>query len=382
MNKISEIFKLSKFTAKSLLNNESTVDLDNASIFTKKDKEYILRELRGEEAIRNNNDLIAQINKDEEWDKIKKHTIDIKQRKNFRIIAMAASIALLLGIGIFYSTNIDNKYKQEANILQIAPGTDKAILTIENGQQIELAKGNNYQSTYSNANGKEIVYKKSNTSKNVEYNYLNVPRGGQFLLKLSDGTKIWLNSDTKIKYPTEFAKNQDRRVELLYGEAYFDVAPAIDNNGSKFIVATKKQNIIVKGTQFGVKAYNNENTVYTTLVEGNVDIELKGVVKSLLPGQQAMLKNKSEIDIQKINTKNEVSWKNGVFVFEKKPLSEIMRTLSRWYNVEFEFKNAAKKDILFTGSLQRNKALNNLLRNIELTGEVIITIGKDKVIID
>ena len=136
----------------------------------------------------------------------------------------------------------------------IQPGTDKATLTLGDGTQIILEKGESFQTGNVNSNGEEIVYEAEKTNKKeVAYNYLTIPRGGQFFVKLSDGTQVWLNSESQLKYPVIFNEGETRKVELVYGEAYFDVSPSSEHEGSKFKVFNQSQEIEVLGTEFNVR---------------------------------------------------------------------------------------------------------------------------------
>lgn len=306
-----------------------------------------------------------------------KKEVKVKRLINYKYIA-AASIAILLGFSIWFknTSNITPVKLPIEN--QIAIGTDKAVLTLEDGKEIVLDKNSNYEGENVESDGEKIIYKNEATdNKTIAYNYLTIPRGGQFHMFLSDGTEVWLNSESKIKYPKAFIKGKTRSVELLYGEAYFDVSPSAQHNGDKFTVLNKNQHIEVLGTEFNIKAYKNENT-FTTLVEGKVAIKNDVYKNHLKPGDQSVISDSaSKIKIKKVNIAFETGWKNGLFVFHKSTLLNMTKTLSRWYNVSFEFEDDAKKEIVFSGLLKKHDDIRLLFDSLEKTGEVIFEINKN-----
>ncbi len=254
----------------------------------------------------------------------------------------------------------------------INPGSQKAILTLEDGNIITL--GDSSTKAYKNKNfmsrGKELVYKKdvSNKKGKINYNFLEIPRGGEFFVELSDGTKVWLNSESQLKYPVTFTKGSKRKVELVYGEAYFDVSPSSNHNGAKFIVTTKNQDIEVIGTEFNIKAYNDENIIYTTLVEGNINIEVNSSKEVLKPNQQLVLnKINNDFIITQVDTYSETAWRKGLFSFKNKSLKDIMKVMSRWYDVDVVFENKTLEHIEFKGVISKNQNIEDILTLIKNT---------------
>ena len=196
---------------------------------------------------------------------------------------------------------------------------------------------------------------------------MTISRGEQFVLKLSDGTQVWLNSETKLKYPVSFINGEDRKVELVYGEAYFDVSPSTEHNGSRFKVFNQFQEVEVLGTQFNIKAYKDESKIFTTLVEGKVSIDVNGKKQNLIPSEQSVLNiRNSDININKVNVYNEMSWKEGVFVFKDKTLYEIMKVISRWYDIDFVFEDKEVGNTTFNGKLLKSQTLEEILNFIKL----------------
>ena len=309
--------------------------------------------------------------------------------ERYKKIAFAASIILLVGISLF-----NQFYFNETIIIRdpIVIGTDKAVLTLENGDQVILEKGQKFQNKTVNSDGKELSYSIKNRSSSnfknekIASNFLTIPRGGQFSLNLEDGTKILLNSDSKIKYPVKFIKGKKRQVELLYGEAFFDVSSSKNYNGSEFIVSTKTQKINVLGTKFNVKSYGGDDVITTTLVEGKVKVENGENQILLFPNQQSKVdSNSAIIDVSDVDVAQQISWIKGLFSFNDTSLEDIMHTLSRWYDLEFIFKSANQKKFIFSGILERTKSIEDILFIIEKTSssnEINFEINNKTIIID
>ncbi|WP_276167385.1 FecR family protein [Zobellia alginiliquefaciens] len=289
----------------------------------------------------------------------------------------AASIALVL-LSVLAGYFLLNRTSEEKQIQtpivleetnSIVPGTDKAILTLANGSQVILEKGNVFKKQNADSNGEQITYAQKSRNLNVEYNYLTIPRGGQFLVKLSDGTKVWLNSETQLKYPVDFKAGETRKVELVYGEAYFDVSPSSQNGGSSFVVYNQSQEVKVLGTEFNIKAYLEEANVNTTLVEGKVAVHTNDFNETLKPFQQFQFnKDLNTGTVKEVDVYNETAWKEGVFSFEDKSLKEMMAVLSRWYDVTFVFQNQAVENEEFIGVLRKDQDLEEILTGIKNFG--------------
>jgi len=298
--------------------------------------------------------------------------------------AIAAGLVLLLSIPFLFedlkTTPLKNSVHTNA---AIQPGTDKAILTLGDGAQILLEKGTKYQSENINSTGDKIIYQAGEKQKTeIIYNYLSIPKGGQYFVELADGTKIWLNSDSKIKYPVNFIEGKTREVELVYGEAYFEVSPSTDHKGAKFKVFTKNQEVVVLGTEFNIKAYPEENLIYTTLVKGKVTVSRSNEIATLIPKQQSIIKtNQTGIEVIKADIYNSTCWKQGIFSFDNMPLKEIMTVLSRWYNIDFVFVNSNFENTTFTGVLRRNQNIENILKTIKSLNAINYEIKNNTIII-
>ncbi|MBA0882925.1 FecR family protein [Flavobacterium undicola] len=303
----------------------------------------------------------------------KQQNTSLKRRSYFMKYAAAAIFVGVLTTAYFFKDVIFNKpvqvtpaiAKQDKKALE--PGTDKAILTLGNGSQIALVNGASLKTQNAKSNGEEIIYEaKTGNTARVVYNYLTIPRGGKFCIKLSDGTQVWLNSETKLKFPVAFIEGQTRQVELVYGEAYFDVSPSTKHKGAHFKVLSNKQEVDVIGTEFNIKAYKDEANIYTTLVEGKVDVSIEKSKQRLMPNQQFNLNIKtSNSFVKNVDVYNEISWKEGVFSFENITLKDMMKVLSRWYDFNFIFKNKAIENEIFDGVLRKNQSLDEILRSIK-----------------
>ena len=317
-----------------------------------------------------------------------------KKTKSYNIFKYAAAVVVfgLLTTGYLYK----DKWLNEGvpinttpiivNTNTILPGTDKATLTLEDGSIVTLEKGKTIQTQNANSNGEKIVYasklKKSVvTPKEIAYNYLNIPRGGQYHVVLSDGTEVWLNSESLLKFPVEFIEGETRKVELVYGEAYFDVSPSSAHNGATFNVMHQGQNIEVLGTEFNLKAYKDETHIYTTLVEGKVALGYNDQKQTLAPNQQSSLDiNNNSFEIYTVDVNAETSWRKGLFTFKGKPLKNIMKVISRWYDVDVIFMDNSLESLKFNGVLGKDQNIEevlsimktNTISNYEIKGKTII----------
>lgn len=315
----------------------------------------------------NNETLSVDI--EDGWKSIEKR---IKPVSGFKSIyfkyAIAASLALLASLTFIFQN--DNAIKSDTPVLvnnKIEIGSDKAILTLEDGTVVSLEKGQQYISNHIESNGEDLIYKASaDQAVILSYNYLTIPRGGQFFIKLSDGTQVWLNSESQLKYPVHFIPGEPRTVELVYGEAYFHVSPSQNHNGAKFKVVNNSQDIEVIGTQFNIKAYKDDLSVLTTLIEGKIVVNIDQESKELNPNDQLDLNKETQTSsIKKVDVYNEISWKEGVFSFERKPLKEIMKVLARWYDVDVVFENKALEEVNFFGVIGKDQNIEEILALIK-----------------
>jgi len=317
-------------------------------------------------------------------------------RKWYRYGA-AALIFMLLSGAIYYFIQPENTAAQQPLVLSapvpagdVAPGGNKAMLTLDDGSVIILDSANN---GILGEQGDVEVKKLDNglvayqtnqgasvTEEKIFYNTISTPRGGEYQITLSDGTKVWLNAASSIRFPTAF-RGADRRVQIT-GEVYFEVA---HNDAQPFKVSAGKSAIEVLGTHFNVNAYDDEVQVRTSLLEGSVKVFAadetdQQQMKILKPGQQARMNKSGRIQVvNDMDTEEVMAWKNGLFVFKSTDLRSIMRQLSRWYDVDIEYKGNV--GMQFTGQITRNNNVSKVLEMLELTEEVKFRVeGKNVVV--
>jgi ferric-dicitrate binding protein FerR (iron transport regulator) len=364
---------IEKILVKFLMNTANIDDLEMLTEWLKKEENNDLFEsyVKINYAMDlNMNEFDSKSAKKEYLRKIREDKRMFYKLKRSKVFKYAAAAILVLGMSYFFQLTI---LKTSTPLLvnsNIEIGTDKAILTLNDGSELALEKGKSTQTKNANSDGKQIVYKtQEQKSTEIAYNNLTIPRGGQFVITLSDGTKVWLNSESQLKYPVSFIDGKPRRVELVYGEAYFDVSPSTDHKGSSFTVFNTSQEIEVLGTEFNIKAYRDETNMYTTLIEGKVSVKASESSQVLKPNQQATLDLvKNSITISKVNVRDEISWKNGVFSFKRMPLKDIMKVLSRWYDIDVEFVNPELKDVGFNGVLGKDQKIEEILKIIKNYG--------------
>ena len=300
-----------------------------------------------------------------------------------RWVAVVAAVwVLALGVTLWMTFGKKENVAPLPVASKIIPaGEKKATLTLADGTEVHVEeitaqilqeKGMNIE--YRNG---EIVYHKSEEkTTEVVYNKLEVPRGGECMIKLDDGTKVWVNAETKLKYPVTFVG--DRREAVLEGEAFFDVA----KNEKPFIVKTSFGDVRVLGTAFGISAYASEPESYTTLVRGKVSVEREGIKPVvILPGEQVVTSKDGKMIKQQVDVEEFVGWKDGIYVFKEKSLGEIMKTLERWYNISVDFQEKSLVDLPFTGNLKRYDDINVFFDALTRTGDMKYRVEGNQVIL-
>jgi len=270
------------------------------------------------------------------------------------LFVLPLAIASLLYFG---KGNIDT-YISKADI---HPGSANAILILSDGEKVSLGDKDLQERVVKDCIKVEsdtLKYEKSSSDK-IAYNTIIIPRGGEYVLKLSDGTKIWLNAESELKYPVSFTEGE--RLVYLKGEGFFKVAK---NEKSPFKVITDDHIISVLGTEFCIRAYSDEKYITTTLESGMVSIEAGNRHAVLVPGQQSNVSN-SELTVTQVNTQLYTAWRNNLYIFDGQPLREILHTLSRWYDMEVKYDSVSLGDICFTGELMKYSDIGNFLEKLE-----------------
>ncbi|MEV4881564.1 FecR domain-containing protein [Chitinophaga ginsengisegetis] len=287
--------------------------------------------------------------------------------------AAAVVAGLLFATGLYFlfrpvasvkpTPALAQRYKND-----IAPGGNKAMLTLADGSRIVLDEAKNdtlgkqgSTSIIKLQNG-QVLYHATGATTPVTYNTLSTPRGGQYQLTLPDGTRVWLNAASSLHFPTAFT-GSNRTVELT-GEGYFEVAPL---SGKPFLVKANGADITVLGTHFNIMAYTNESALAVTLLEGAVNVGRNGTIKKLLPGQQARISNNNNITVTGADVQEAVAWKNGFFIFDRADITTVMRQLERWYDIEVVYEGMPPQ-MLFGGGMQRSLPLSGILKILEKNG--------------
>ena len=324
-------------------------------------------------------------NDEEEFLHLEKNIYEQKSRRMTLRWSIAASIILLVGLFVGRTINgvRDMHEEQELakNVMQ--PGTLKAVLMMADGKEVVLEQGQNLNILLNErvrvaTSNRGIVYEEH--GKGVvteEYNKLTTPIGGEYSLVLSDGTKVFLNADSELKYPVEFSDG--KRIVDLKGEAYFEVHK---DSLRPFIVRINGAEVTVLGTSFNVNTYGDDGQIYTTLVNGAVRVSSvkNGQAEVLKPGMQSVMDVQSgQLTVREVDVEPYVAWREGRFVFRAMTLDLIMRQLQRWYDFEVFYQNPELKDYEFRGVIKRDMDLDKVLSVIKVTTNVDFEV-KGKVI--
>nr|WP_199076333.1 FecR family protein [Pedobacter sp. ASV19] len=301
----------------------------------------------------------------------------------------AAVLLLCVSAGLIFLSRSKKSSQQELAHHQlksgnaVVPGGNRAVLTLADGSLVGLDSGSfsktikQGNTSISNEGKGLLVYAAKGPSGLAPlYNKIAVPRGGQYQLKLPDGTVVWLNSASSLRFPTQFS-GKERSVELN-GEAYFEVAK---NKEMPFKVHVRDMEVRVLGTHFNVMAYDDEENINTTLLEGSVKVSNALHTAVIRPGEQASLKKSSGVlGIEVVNTAEAMAWKNGNFLFADEDIETIMRRISRWYDVDVEYRgNLSDKN--FAGSISRYENVSEVLKMLELTGTIHFKVEGRRIIV-
>jgi len=265
----------------------------------------------------------------------------------------------------------------------IAPGKNAAMLTLANGEVINLSDAKNgilaleQQINIRKTGDGQVIYSAGISSEALVYNTMNTPRAGKYTLTLADGTIATLDAESSITYPVAFGK-KERRVKMT-GQVYFQV---VHNADQPFRVDVKDQMIEDLGTEFNINAYDDEAIMKTTLIEGSARVIYHGSSALLSPGQQAAIHRGAEkISVNKVDTEEATAWKNGYFLFNNEPLESVMRKISRWYDVDVVYPSVAPIGESYLGSITRYSNVSKVLQMLEITGDVKFRIEGKKIIV-
>lgn len=385
---------------------EEQVTLDNWIAQSEENKK-LFDELLHKESLRSGLTIYHEIEarKEDASDKMMEMTFPGKGRVrtmgwNFRRIAAAAAIALFVATGAFLLVTSKNEKPQIITETENKkfktdkePGKDGAILTLANGKEIILDSAANGLLTLQ---GESEVLKKDGMLSyspstvggqgKALYNTLSTPRGRQFQLLLPDGSRLYLNAASSVRYPTVFSGKE--RVIEINGEAYLEIA-SLSQKGTHgkvpFIVKANDMEVEVLGTQFNVKAYKDEASISTTLIEGKVTIKSGSALALLTPGQQAIVAQSGNHGnvirvVENADTEEAIAWKNGLIAANRATIKEALMQISRWYNVDLVFKNEIKEEDIRI-RVPRTASLSGVLKIFELSSRLRFEMEGDKLIV-
>lgn len=311
-------------------------------------------------------------------DEILCHILDFEPQKQvtpkrlWPRIAVAASIALTIGVGsLLYFNNQNKQQVQQVAQNDVNPGKQGATLTLANGTKIRLSDAVNGELAneagviISKTADGELIYEiKGNAGEN-KMNTIATSYGETYRVKLPDGSAVWLNSGSSLTYAANLIQNGKRTVELE-GEGYFEIAK---DKSHPFIVQTAGQQVEVLGTHFNINSYTDETVTATTLLEGSVKVITRKSTRTITPGEQ-LTNNDGQISIAKVNTDNITDWKNGDFNLENIDFRVAMRKIARWYDMEVIYDSSTPQHIESWGLISRDKKLSVVLKSIENSGQV------------
>lgn len=302
----------------------------------------------------------------------------------------AAAVAVICAVSLILYLPAPKPKHAAENIL---PGTNKAMLILGDGSSIVLDTGSTGvltqqgRATLVQGAGGQLSYHNTKDGRDVVYNTISTSRGNLYKVALSDGSKVWLNADTKLRFPASFRVDGNREVELLQGEAYFEVTP---DKKRPFIVSVPSGNnspdmtITVLGTHFNISAYTADRHIFTTLVEGKVRVGKGKATGFLQPGQQSSVPlDTEEMKIaDNVNVELAISWTKGIFQFQHENIGSVMRKLSRWYDVDIEYKAPIPANAdLYSGIISQSTSLEEILQILSSTKIKFTVVGR-KIIVE
>ena len=340
------------------------------------ENERLFQEICKEENIKQNMQKRQTFHAEDGWEGVQRKIQRHRFRHRILNICKYAAIFIfpvaIATVAIYKSGNEPQPLSQVEE--QIVPGGKKAVLILDNGEAIDLKSTSGVElkekdGTVIQVDSTVLNYQQApaRTSEKLAYNKVNVPRGGEYQLTLSDGSKVQLNSMSSIRFPVQFA--QDCRLVELEGEAYFEVS----KTGQPFIVQTKGMKIEVLGTTFNISAYANEE-YQTTLVSGSVKVQT-GSNRILKPSEQACITpGSNQINVRNVDTAFYTSWIHGKINFKDQRLDDIMKTLARWYDMDVVYENEATKELRFGCYVNRYNEITPLVKLLEQTGRVTVTV--------
>lgn len=308
--------------------------------------------------------------RDDRWKRLRRETVAIRSRKiRSRVLRVAAAIIFPLMVGGMIWLMSDSKQGDSSTLLaheEIKVGSSKAVVTLSNGEKVALFG----DTTVRVNDGLAVMVNQKDTlnfMRNNEavvadnsFTVIQIPRGGEYIVRLEDGTTVYLNSESELRIPVHF--NSKERVVWLTGEAYFSVE---HEKQRSFTVRTERADISVLGTEFGVRAYADEADLLTTLVQGAVEVKSESRVHRIVPGEQAKVDEAGNIEVKEVNVDDYIAWKLGRIVFVNARLEDIMRELQRWYDFKVSYSSPEQKELRFTMDILKYKEVSDIFDLME-----------------
>ncbi|MCT4604120.1 MAG: FecR domain-containing protein [Marinifilum sp.] len=379
---MKDIYEVAKLISKEKV-GELTVDEQQQLIQwkSKNEKSYMLAS--DSKQIQKKHGLYSKIDREKSWEKITKQVPDLKPKViELRTILKWAAVIML---PLLATTYMLNEVYWSKNPVIVEAGSSKAVLELSNGktiyledyQGIDIKSGK--EKLASNTNNKLIYQQGEAIGEALKYNTIKTPVQGEYFMKLSDGTKVWLNAQTEIQFPEKFGKNK-REIKLISGEAYFAVTKNKNrpfdvylNNGAK---------VEVLGTEFNVMAYQDEDEIQTTLVEGSVKFAKNNDEIILKPGEQSGLHVETgQIQVREVKTDIYTAWKNGKFVFNREPMESVLRKMSRWYGIQVICDDEAVLQRRISGVTDRYEDIDKLINLIEEISPIELELEDDHLLV-
>ncbi len=308
--------------------------------------------------------------RDDRWKRLRRETVAIRSRKiRSRVLRVAAAIIFPLMVGGMIWLMSDSKQGDSSTLLaheEIKVGSSKAVVTLSNGEKVALFG----DTTVRVNDGLAVMVNQKDTlnfMRNNEavvadnsFTVIQIPRGGEYIVRLEDGTTVYLNSESELRIPVHF--NSKERVVWLTGEAYFSVE---HEKQRSFTVRTERADISVLGTEFGVRAYADEADLLTTLVQGAVEVKSESRMHRIVPGEQAKVDEAGNIEVKEVNVDDYIAWKLGRIVFVNARLEDIMRELQRWYDFKVSYSSPEQKELRFTMDILKYKEVSDIFDLME-----------------
>ncbi len=311
-----------------------------------------------------------RVSRDDRWKRLRRETVAIRSRKiRSRVLRVAAAIIFPLMVGGMIWLMSDSKQGDSSTLLaheEIKVGSSKAVVTLSNGEKVALFG----DTTVRVNDGLAVMVNQKDTLNfmrnneavvaNNSFTVIQIPRGGEYIVRLEDGTTVYLNSESELRMPVHF--NSKERVVWLTGEAYFSVE---HEKQRSFTVRTERADISVLGTEFGVRAYADEADLLTTLVQGAVEVKSESRVHRIVPGEQAKVDEAGNIEVKEVNVDDYIAWKLGRIVFVNARLEDIMRELQRWYDFKVSYSSPEQKELRFTMDILKYKEVSDIFDLME-----------------